>query len=98
VKGGNTADLYQGDGRLRMARNLERLWPGVVTTKRRFHRPQHVIKNQWRYFDTPLRLKPDIDLQSLPSYDDYGLTLQQMREVQSPTLRDFVERHTGSSS
>jgi hypothetical protein len=54
MKGGNTTELYQNDGRLKMARSLERLWPGVVSTKRRFGRPQHHIKNAWGKFDTVL--------------------------------------------
>src|SRR3972149_3358983 len=33
MRGGNTEELYQDDGRLKMARHLERLWPGVVETK-----------------------------------------------------------------
>jgi len=39
MKGGNTTELYKGDGRLKMARSLERLWPGVVTIGRRYGRP-----------------------------------------------------------
>lgn len=46
MRGGNTDELYAGDGRLRMARSLERMWPGVVKTRRRFGRPQHSIN--WR--------------------------------------------------
>jgi hypothetical protein len=61
VPGGNTEDLYQNDGRLRMARALERVWPGVVTTDRRFQRPQHVVKDAWRKFDTPLVRRTDLD-------------------------------------
>ena len=52
--GGNTAELYGGDGRAHMARALERRWPYVVETRRRFSRPQHVIRDGWRGFDTPL--------------------------------------------
>jgi hypothetical protein len=59
VKGGNTEDLYQGDGRLKMARTLERMWPGIVTTERRYGRPQHVIN--WRKFRTPLIRRDDLD-------------------------------------
>lgn len=61
MKGGNMTELYKGDGRLKMARALERNWPGVVETKRRFKRPQHVIKNQWKNFDTQLVRRKDID-------------------------------------
>lgn len=55
MKGGNSAELYKGDGRLKMARSLERVWPGIVQTRRRFKRPQHVVN--WRIFTTPLRRK-----------------------------------------
>lgn len=76
MKGGNSAQLYQGDGRTTMARSLERVWPGVVTTNRRFGRPQHVVADSWKKFDTQLIRKPDLDLDSLPLVDNYGLTLQ----------------------
>jgi hypothetical protein len=91
MSGGNTTELYQGDGRLKMARALERHWPGVVETKRRFRRPQHVIKNQWRMFDTPLQLKPDIDLTTLPPVDEYGMVLTQVKPaIKSQDLRAFL--------
>lgn len=89
VKGGNTAELYQGDGRLKMARELERRWPGVVTTRRRFDRPQHVVADQWRRFDTPLKLRPDADLAPV----NYGLRVAQHAEqVKHPAMRDLLER------
>lgn len=90
MKGGNSAELYQGDGRLRMARSLERVWPYIVTTKRRFKRPQHFVRNNWLQFDTPLKLKPGIDLTQLPQ-NEYGLQLVQVGdEIQSPVLRKWV--------
>lgn len=91
VKGGNTQDLYQGDGRLKMARSLERMWPGVVKTDRRWSRPQHVIKDSWKRFDTPLRLKPGIDLAALPKVNEYGMTLKQVKPIKSEALRRLVE-------
>jgi hypothetical protein len=90
VKGGNTEALYQGDGRLKMARSLERLWPGVVEKKRRFHRPQHVVKDAWKRFGTPLKLKPGIDLAQIPP-NDYGLKLIAVKEVQSERLRALLQ-------
>ena len=75
---------YQGDGRLRMARELERVWPGVVTTQRRFHRAQHVVANQWRSFDTPLVRKPGV--QDAPP-NNYGLELVRLRKPRA-TRRD----------
>lgn len=86
MPGGNTDDLYQGDGRLRMARSLERVWPHVVTVERRFERPQHVIRDAWKKFDTPLRLKPGVDLAALAA-NEYGSQLVEKKPVKSETLR-----------
>ena len=91
MKGGNTDSIYKGDGRLKMARALERLWPGVVETKRRFKRPQHVIKYAWGRFDTQLKLKPGIDLSTIPP-NDYGLKLQAVSEIKSPHLKEFLAK------
>jgi hypothetical protein len=89
LAGGMTAS-YQGDGRLKMARSLERRWPGVVETRRRFHRPQHVIKDSWRYFDTPLRLRPGVTLPE--GTDEFGLRLTQVRpEIESDIVRAVLE-------
>lgn len=91
AKGGNTDALYQGDGRLKMARSLERLWPGVVSTQRRFNRPQHVVRDQWTSFTTELRLKPGIDLAALPPVDEFGAQLQQVSPaIKSATLRKLI--------
>ena len=91
VKGGNTADLYQDDGRLKMARSLERKWPGVVKTSHRFQRPQHIIKDAWKRFDTPLKLKPGIDLSQMKP-NEYGMKLVQVApKIKSEELRKLVE-------
>lgn len=90
MKGGNMTQLYQGDGRLKMARSLERVWPGVVETKRRFQRPQHVIKGQWKFFDNPLRLKQGVDLTSLPAIDEYNMKLIALKNVRSAELRKML--------
>lgn len=97
MKGGNAATLYKGDGRLKMARSLERMWPGVVEVDRRFKRPQHVVN--WRKFDTKLRLKPGIDLSKLPP-NDYGMSLVQVSEkIKSPNIQaildEWQETHEG---
>jgi hypothetical protein len=94
VKGGNTQVLYQGDGRLKMARSLERLWPGVVTTKRRFHRAQHVVKDSWKRFDTPLKLKEGVDLEALKRQGprEYGMRLRPVEgaQVESDRLKKLM--------
>ncbi|MEO7520642.1 MAG: hypothetical protein ABIW79_02380 [Gemmatimonas sp.] len=94
MSGGNMETLYQGDGRLKMARSLERVWPGVVSVRRRFQRPQHHVKNSWRKFDTQLRLKHGIDLASMAT-NEYGLTLRAVTTVKSPALAKLLREHTG---
>ena len=88
--GGNTDDLYQADGRLKMARMLERYWPGVVSTDRRWQRPQHIVAGAWKKFDTQLKLKPGIDLEAMPKVDEYGLKLKAVAPVKSEYLKKKV--------
>jgi len=88
MKGGNATELYKGDGRLKMARSLERNWPGVVETKRRFQRPQHVIKGAWRGFDTQLKRKSDLELSSEPN--EFGMSLKQLKETKNEELRKLL--------
>jgi len=79
MKGGNTDELYKADGRLKMARSLERVWPGVVTVDRKFKRPQHIVKDQWKKFDTELIRRKDIDWSKLKINGDYPLTARNRR-------------------
>lgn len=80
VKGGNTDDLYQKDGRLLMARALEEVHPDCVQTKWRFNRPQHVV--DWKQFKH-LRLirRKDINWEELENKtNNYGLELKQLKK------------------
>lgn len=43
IKGGNTDELYKGDGRLLMAQSLQQQHPDVVKIGRRWGRWQHVV-------------------------------------------------------
>lgn len=90
MKGGNMSTLYKGDGRLKMARALERLWPGVVKTGRRFQRPQHIVYDSWRRFDTPLKLKPGIKLPTKPN--EYGMKLTAIKTIRSKSLKKMLDR------
>lgn len=90
MKGGNAAELYKGDGRLEMARSLERAWPGVVQTKRRFGRPQHVVHDSWKKFDTPLIRRTDIDWEQIEK-STYNLTLTQAKEVKSKRMQKMLD-------
>ena len=90
MKGGNSDVLYKDDGRLKMARSLQRVWPGVVRTERRFMRPQHVVKDGWRKFDTPLKRKKDINLDKLENKFDIKLK-QVAPEVKSKLIQGFLD-------
>lgn len=85
--GGNTDELYEGDGRLRMARALERVWPHVVRIDRRYKRPQHVV--DWTKFDTPLIPREGLNVD--PTDDEYGLRLTAVRSVQSKRLQRLLD-------
>jgi len=90
MKGGNTEDLYKDDGRLKMARALERMWPGIVTVDRRFQRPQHVVN--WQKFDTPLRFREGVSLDQFTQPNEYGLKIREVRPVKSPSLRKLLDK------
>ena len=94
-KGGQT-DIYVNDGRLHMARQLERVWPYVVTTKRRFKRPQHAVRDTWKKFDTPLKLKPGIDLSKMKP-NNYGMVLKETTPGKNKELRKLM-KHENSRS
>jgi len=88
VKGGNTDELYGGDGRLEMARSLQRRWPHIVKVRRRFKRPQHIV--DWTIFDNKLKRKKGIDIPE--GINEYGMQLKQVRdEVHSEKLQEFLE-------
>ena len=94
MKGGNAEVLYKGDGRLKMARSLERLWPGVVTVNRRFDRPQHVIKDQWKRFDNPLIKRKDINWDKIKE-QTYEIKLKQVKTtVKSEELKEMLKNGT----
>ena len=95
MKGGNSDELYRGDGRLKMARALERMWPGVVEVKRRFRRPQHVVN--WRKFDTPLKLKTEFEgVVSEP--DERGMKLVQVKpELKSKRLKKMMKDYNAEA-
>jgi hypothetical protein len=90
MKGGNSDELYQEDGRLRMARSLEELWPGVVKTAWRFGRPQHVV--DWGRFKNDLELKPEVRLDDFPAIEEYGVELKEIKPVESELLISLVRR------
>ncbi len=77
MKGGNTDELYQGDGRLRMAQSLQQQHPDVTKIVRKWGRWQHQV--DYRPFKrNKLRLKPGIVLPDRPN--EYGMKLVQLPE------------------
>jgi len=84
--GGGQTGIYVGDGRLKMSRNLERRWPGVITTYRRFGRAQHKVAMFWKQFSTPLKR-----IEGAPTpRGDYGLQLVAVKSVKNAELREMV--------
>lgn len=58
MKGGNTDELYQGDGRLKMAQSLLEQHPDVVTITEKWGRPQHHVNYQ-QFSSNKLILRAD---------------------------------------
>ena len=96
VKGGNTKDLYQNDGRLKMARSLEAMWPEYVQVKRRFGRPQHVV-NWKKHFKHGLIRRTDIDWTKIKGTNNYGMKLVKVKEIKNKELRKFYEQANANS-
>lgn len=89
MRGGNTDELYQGDGRAKMSRELEARWPHLVETIRRWNRPQHKIRKEWRAFDTPLKKKKGVRRKG--TSNEYGVELVKKKEIISPRLKKLYE-------
>jgi hypothetical protein len=74
MKGGNTDELYQGDGRLRMAQSLQAQHPDVTKIVWKWGRWQHQV--DYRPFKrNKLRLKPGVIIPQGPN--EYGMKLVQ---------------------
>jgi len=89
VKGGNTDDLYQRDGRLLMARSLEEVWPEHVETVWRFGRPQHRVKNNWKQFKQKLIRRTDLDWEKIAA-KKYDFKLVQHRDSDCWQMKKFA--------
>lgn len=81
MTGGQT-DIYVADGRLRMARQLESMWPGTVEVIRRHGRPQHHIKHDWQRFDVPLKKKAGLAIDPAPN--EFGMKIKALKEITNP--------------
>jgi hypothetical protein len=74
--GGNTDDLYQEDGRLKMAESLRDQHPDIVRVIRRFNRWQHYV--DYTGFDHKLIRKENLNL--VNKVNNYGLILENIAE------------------
>jgi TET-associated glycosyltransferase-like protein len=72
MKGGNTDELYQGDGRLTMAQSLQEQHPDVVKITRKWGRWQHQV--DYRPFKSNRLIKRD-DIDIPKGVNNYGMIL-----------------------
>lgn len=70
MKGGNMEQLYKGDGRLMMAKSLQKQHPDVTTIKWKWGRYQHSV-NYSRFQYNRLKLKKGIVLSD--TVNEYGM-------------------------
>lgn len=78
MKGGNTDELYQGDGRQKMADSLLEQHPDVVSVITRWNRPQHFV-NYAPFKGNRLIRHPDADFSG--GADEHGMALRDGRWV-----------------
>lgn len=74
MKGGNTDELYQGDGRLKMAQSLQQQHPDVTKIAWKWGRWQHVV-NYRPFKGNKLRLKPGMVVPK--GVNNFGLVCKQ---------------------
>ena len=92
MKGGNT-DRYKGDGRWKMARVLEEVWPQYVTVTWKFGRPQHQVNWKKHFGNNQLIRRKDIDWNKIAKKgnNDYGMTLKAKGKIKSKSLQKFYD-------
>lgn len=95
LKGGNTDELYKGDGRLKMARSLQAMWPKYVKVVWKFGRPQHSVA--WtKFFKQQLIRRPDIDWSKIEKVNEYNMQLVAVDKIKSADLQKFYDENTGN--
>jgi hypothetical protein len=73
MKGGNTDELYAGDGRRKMAESLKQQHPTLVTITKKWGRWQHHVN--YRLFRKN-KLIPDPSYVPAEGVDNYGMELK----------------------
>jgi hypothetical protein len=84
VKGGNTDELYKGDGRLKMAQSLQEQHPDVTTITRKWNRWQHHV-NYRPFAKNQLQLKPGVSISE--GINNFGMKLVRSRVYSNGTER-----------
>jgi TET-Associated Glycosyltransferase len=77
MKGGNTDELYVGDGRLKMAQSLQQQHPDVVTIAWKWNRWQHQVNYRPFKHNRPI-LRPGVVIPDEPN--NYGMVLRKRGE------------------
>jgi TET-Associated Glycosyltransferase len=77
MKGGNTDELYVGDGRLKMAQSLQQQHPDVVTIAWKWNRWQHQVDYRPFKHNRPI-LRPGVVIPDEPN--NYGMVLRKRGE------------------
>jgi hypothetical protein len=97
MKGGNMDELYQGDGRLRMAESLRDQHPDICTIYHKFgiqrnagevtQRAQHLVDYSV-FKGNKFKLKSEFfELAHSQSVDDYGMELKELANDSSPVSK-----------
>lgn len=76
MKGGNTDELYKGDGRKLMAQSLVDQHPDVTTITWKFNRWQHHV-NYKPFYRNRLQLKDGFTVEK--RINNYGMILKEAR-------------------
>ena len=96
-KGGNTAALYSDGGRIKFAKSLEYLWPGIVKTGWRHGHVQHMVYKSWKAFaiaGPQLKLKPEwegVELPNAESFMKLSYTGKRRSNVMDDLVRQYAE-------
>jgi len=90
MKGGNTEDLYQDDGRLKMAESLRDQHPDIVKVVWKWHRWQHQVDYS-QFKKTELIRVPDVVIPE--EINNYGMELK-LYDKDTDVFSDYV--HTPS--
>jgi hypothetical protein len=78
LKGGNTDELYAGDGRLKMAQSLQEQHPDICTITWKFNRWQHQVNYDVFKKNKLIRVK-DLKLRNI--INNYGMQLKEIKNV-----------------